>query len=685
MTDYSDNFNRANGAPGSNWTAVNSGTWTIANNALTQTNVAGAYRGLRWDGGAFAGNNLYVRATARGPSWMGFGVLVRCPGSGTALTDIDGYGLMLFVGDQRYRIEFLNGDDSANTGLGGTVSAATDYTIEIQADGSTITALVGGSQVAQWTDTTYTSGGVMLLVYGGTITFDNFEAGDIAASGITGVASITQAAQSVAAAGSVAIVGGASITQDGQSVAAAGAAGAVAVVGVANITQAGNTVVLPHALRFYGNASAQIDRIRIPLEDGASAQYPVNVGAGDFTVEAWIRCAYADNDTAVADVRYSNIIYDRDSWGEQRGHCIGVTRNGSNLVAIFGQAGSGGGWSAIRSASHLGDGAWHHVAVTRNQGTGQVRIWVDGASEASGTYDTSNWSYPAGHTIVDGQDNEYAVIGTEKHDVGYGYNGWVDELRISDVVRYTSSFTPGRRFEPDSDAVGLYHFDDATGTVVSDSAAVAGAPTNGELLVGGAPSGPVWGELPTGTIESVAVVGVASISQADQSAAATGVVAVVGVASVSQADQSAAATGNVGNVPIIGSANLSQDDNTVAAAGVVAVVGVASISQADQSAAATGVVAVVGVASISQADQSAAATGNVGNVPIIGSANLSQDDNTVAAACVVAIVGAGVVTQDSNTLAATSALDLVLAVIYGAVLGVRAAGTVRGSRATGSM
>lgn len=180
MTDYSDNFNRANGAPGANWTAINSGTWTIASNALTQTNVAGAYRGLRWNGGAFASNDLYVRVTARGPSNMGFGVLVRCPTSGTALADIDGYGLVFFVGDQRYRIEFVDGSDAANTGLGGTVTAATDYTIEIRAEGTTITALVNGSQVAQWTDSTYTSGGVMLLAYGGTVTFDNFEAGDIA-------------------------------------------------------------------------------------------------------------------------------------------------------------------------------------------------------------------------------------------------------------------------------------------------------------------------------------------------------------------------------------------------------------------------------------------------------------------------------------------------------------------------
>ena len=514
----------------------------------------------------------------------------------------------------------------------------------------------------------------------------------------------------------VGINGSAAITQDGQTVAAVGV---VAIAGAASITQAGNSVALPHALRFYGNAVSQIDRVRIPLEDGASTQYPVNVGAGSFTVEAWLRCAYADNASTATDedARYSNIVYDRDSWGEQRGHVWGVTRDGSgNLIACFGQAGSGGTWSTIFSTSDIGDGEWHHVAVTRDQSTGQVRIWVDGASEASGTYDTSDWSYPAGHTVGSGQDNEYAVIGTEKHDVGYGYNGQIDELRISDIVRYTATFTPGPRFEPDADAVGLYHLDDATGTVASDSATVAGAPTNGELLVGGTPSGPVWVELPAGTVESVtgivgsaaitqaaqsvaaagvvAVVGVASITQDGQTVAAVGVVAVVGVASITQDGQTVSAAGNVGNVPILGSAAITQDGQTVAAAGVVAIVGVASITQDGNTLAAAGNVGnvpILGSAAITQDGQTVSAAGVV---TIVGAASITQDGQTVSAAGAVAIVGGASMTQDGNTLAATMALDLVLTVVYGAVLGMRAgggvrgsqtAGTVAGSKATGSM
>ncbi len=181
MASFSDTFNRANGAPGANWTAINSGSWTIASNTLQQGDVAGTYRGLRWNGGAFDSANFYARVTVQSVANMGFGVLVRCPTTGTAATDIDGYAIVGYTGDQWYRIEFANGSDAGYVGLGGTCAANTNYTIEARADGSTITVYLNSSQLAQWTDATYTTGGAMLVTYGGTVTFDNFEAADLAA------------------------------------------------------------------------------------------------------------------------------------------------------------------------------------------------------------------------------------------------------------------------------------------------------------------------------------------------------------------------------------------------------------------------------------------------------------------------------------------------------------------------
>lgn len=49
------------------------------------------------------------------------------------------------------------------------------------------------------------------------------------------------------------------------------------------------------------------------------------------------------------------------------------------------------------------------------------------------------------------------------------FDGTIDEVRISSVVRYKSDFTPEQRIEPDDKTVVLYHFDEGTGAVAKDS------------------------------------------------------------------------------------------------------------------------------------------------------------------------------------------------------------------------
>jgi hypothetical protein len=44
------------------------------------------------------------------------------------------------------------------------------------------------------------------------------------------------------------------------------------------------------------------------------------------------------------------------------------------------------------------------------------------------------------------------------------FDGTIDEIRISDVVRYPSSFVPsGVPFSADANTLGLYHFDEGAG------------------------------------------------------------------------------------------------------------------------------------------------------------------------------------------------------------------------------
>ena len=689
MASYADDFNRA--SLGSNWTAVNAGSWAISGSTvLAQTNTTGTYRGLRWNGGAFDSNDFYARVTVRAAAGYGFGILVRCPTTGTAATDIDGYAIVGFVGDQWYRIEFTDGSDAGYIGLGGTVTANTDYTIEVRAVGSTITVYLNGAQQAQWTDTTYTTGGAMLVTYGAA-TFDNFEAADIV-SGIVGNAALTQAAQTIAAACAVDAGGGNAASAMAQAAQAVSAAAQIVVAGTATMAQAAQATANPAALRFYGNATGDIDRVRIPLEDG-SQQYPVNVGAGSFSVEFWLRTAYADNTTAATDVRYSNIIYDRDSWGEQRGHCIGVTRDGANLVPIFGQAGAGGSWVGLRASTNVGDNAWHHVAVTRDAATGQVRIWVDGTLSATGTYDTSDWSYPAGHTVSSGQDNNRLILGTEKHDVGFGFNGQMRNLRICPIVRYNAEFTPDWRTGADANTAALYQFEDATGTVLRDSLVAA---QNGALLVGGSPSGPIWVALAAASVTgatgvnaaaamtqaaqgissaaaaqiaaalartqeahgaaagvAVVVSAMAQPVQAAQGAGAAAAVAIRAIGVMTQAASELSAAGAVGASPItavLASAQGPQGTIAQTAVGVAAVAGIVTAAHGVTAAATVAVTAATGTEQAANMVDAAAA---VGNPPMLANVAITQAAHGVTAAGAVAVSATTAATQSPQDVAGT--------------------------------
>lgn len=249
-----------------------------------------------------------------------------------------------------------------------------------------------------------------------------------------------------------------------------------------------------YSLRFFGSDPAtypDVDHVRIPLRSGAD-RTPVDVGDSDFTYEWWMLTAYADNTTtSTSDWRYSNIVFDRDVWNGVMGHGVGVTRSGSDLVVVLGVAGAGLTHTSIATTSNVGDGAWHHIAVTRQQSTGVIRIYVDGTEEASGTYSTGDLRYDGSN--AGGQNNDQIVLGREKHDLGYGFNGRLDEVRISNSRRYTGTFTrPARPFSTDANTMALYHADSATGTTLADSAYTTGAPTNGTLYVGGPSSGPVW-------------------------------------------------------------------------------------------------------------------------------------------------------------------------------------------------
>mgnify|MGYP001492431484 CR=1 FL=1 len=273
-----------------------------------------------------------------------------------------------------------------------------------------------------------------------------------------------------------------------------------------------------YSLRFYGHGVDDIDRAKIPVESTAGS-LPTDIGGADFTIEFWLRGVLAENRGAAVvcgqneDWIDGSIVLDRDRFSEGRKFGLSVDSGGRVVFGVTDQ-----NWEArtLCGVTNVLDNRWHHVAVQRRMNDGLLWVFVDGRLDATATGPAGDLSYPDG-VAASYRGPEYCqgpagawggycrnepffVLGAEKHDAGASvgnpaaypsFSGWLDELRLSNVLRYAEPFTPaGTPFIPDANTVGLYHFDEGpagpcTG-VLTDSATVSGAPTHGVCSYGGA-------------------------------------------------------------------------------------------------------------------------------------------------------------------------------------------------------
>lgn len=169
--------------------------------------------------------------------------------------------------------------------------------------------------------------------------------------------------------------------------------------------------------------------------------------SGSACYEAWVR-----TNGSVSDAIYMS--------------SYGVANNGNFILRCF-QSGTrlqfaseaAGNVLVTEPLTACGDNQWHHVAGCRAvTGTAvTINLFWDGAIVGTATGTTAQIGAAA--TLV---------IGGTSY-VQYGLGGSIDEVRISDTVRYTAAFTPVRRHVPDVNTVVLYHFDEGSGTAVNDA------------------------------------------------------------------------------------------------------------------------------------------------------------------------------------------------------------------------
>ncbi len=262
---------------------------------------------------------------------------------------------------------------------------------------------------------------------------------------------------------------------------------------------AASSVAADYSLRFFGNGSGDIDRVKIPLDNPHRS---IDVG-DDFTIEFWIKAQPGENtgsvdcsSTAGGDRWITgNTIFDRDIYGAGDFGDYGISLGGGRI--IFG-IDAGPGSITICGSTVIADGSWRHVAAVRRRSDGRMRIFVDGVPDATGNGGTGGIGYRDNRVTKYPNSDPFLVIGAEKHDAGPNYpsfKGWIDEIRISNTARYDAAF-PRPAFHPieDANTVALFHFLEGSGDFIGDT---AGA-NHGVRRFGGLPAqGPQW------TIDSV--------------------------------------------------------------------------------------------------------------------------------------------------------------------------------------
>jgi hypothetical protein len=187
----------------------------------------------------------------------------------------------------------------------------------------------------------------------------------------------------------------------------------------ANITLLGGAVSST-ANKKYGDSSIFFDGVNDYVRIPAS-EISQSILSGDFTIDGWV---YPTNLTGTRSMLISQF---RQSVGA----------NGFAIVAVNGVLRFVFGASAlIAAAGTIVVNQWQHIAVTRSGNT--FRVFIDGVQTASVensiTYPASTTNYTLGSYFTDGLT--LPATGTTP------FAGYQDEVRLANVCRWTSNFTP---------------------------------------------------------------------------------------------------------------------------------------------------------------------------------------------------------------------------------------------------
>ncbi len=176
-------------------------------------------------------------------------------------------------------------------------------------------------------------------------------------------------------------------------------------------------------------------------DDGESAKY--NLVDTDFTYECWIKPNNANG------VEASGKLEDTSGdWA--------FYQAGTNMTCLIYHSAGG----QVIGSSAIDTGNWTHYAMVYDNTTNRLYFYVNGVINNSGGTEVGG-TFPASNA----KKFWIGRVGT------IGANWQFDELRVSNTKRYTSDFiVTTKPFKPDLNTIILIHFNEGTGSAITDSA-----------------------------------------------------------------------------------------------------------------------------------------------------------------------------------------------------------------------
>jgi len=130
------------------------------------------------------------------------------------------------------------------------------------------------------------------------------------------------------------------------------------------------------------------------------------------------------------------------------------------------------GGSCRDSGQAIPDDAWHHLAWTRD-GSGNNTLWYDGVSKV--TFSDSTDLAIGTHSFK---------FGATDNATAYLYEGYIDEVRLSNIARYSGTFTPNQTLTQNATGTALGTTNVPTSGVTEVSGVFLNKDTSGATTLG---------------------------------------------------------------------------------------------------------------------------------------------------------------------------------------------------------